>query len=107
VHDGVTLYYEVYGQGEPLLMIHGNGGSIGTMAAQIAFFRLALPRHRDGQPRSGQVGRQSPAEITYEKMTDDLAALLDHLKAGPGGRARAGATEASRRCCSASGIPRR
>src|SRR3970040_2463671 len=39
VHDDVTLYYEVYGQGEPLLIIHGNGGSIGTMAAQIAFFR--------------------------------------------------------------------
>src|SRR4029079_16644640 len=38
VRDGVTLYYEVYGQGEPLLMIHGNGGSIGTLAAQIAFF---------------------------------------------------------------------
>ena len=29
VHDGVTLYYETYGQGEPLLLVHGNGGSIG------------------------------------------------------------------------------
>src|SRR6185295_6743365 len=34
VHDGVTLYYETYGQGEPLLLIHGNGGSIGMMSAQ-------------------------------------------------------------------------
>jgi len=31
------------------------------------------------QGRSGD----SPDAITYEKMTDDLAALLDHLKAGP------------------------
>jgi len=31
VHDGVILYYEVCGQGSPLLIIHGNGGSIGTM----------------------------------------------------------------------------
>ena len=31
VHDGVTLYYEVYGQGEPLLLVHGNGGSIADL----------------------------------------------------------------------------
>ena len=24
-HDGVKLYYEVYGAGEPLLVVHGNG----------------------------------------------------------------------------------
>jgi pimeloyl-ACP methyl ester carboxylesterase len=82
VHDGVTLYYEVYGQGEPLLIIHGNGGSIGTMAAQIAFFRS---RHRVIAMDSRDQGKSadSPGRITYEKMTDDLAALLDHLKTGP------------------------
>src|SRR3990172_5068500 len=31
------------------------------------------------QGRSGD----SPDKLTYEKMTDDLAGLLDHLKAGP------------------------
>jgi pimeloyl-ACP methyl ester carboxylesterase len=82
VHDGVTLYYEVYGQGEPLLIIHGNGGSIGTMAAQIAFFRS---RYRVIAMDSRDQGKSSdsPDKITYEKMADDLAALLDHLKAGP------------------------
>ena len=28
LHDGVTFYYEVYGKGEPVVLIHGNGGSI-------------------------------------------------------------------------------
>ena len=82
VHDGVTLYYEVYGQGEPLLIIHGNGGSIGTMAPQIAFFRSryrVIAMDSRDQGKSGD----SPGKITYEKMTDDLAALLDHLKTGP------------------------
>lgn len=81
-HDGVTLYYEVYGQGEPLLIIHGNGGSIGTLAAQIAFFRSryrVIAMDSRDQGKSGD----SPGKITYEKMTDDLAALLDHLKTGP------------------------
>ncbi len=82
VHDDVTLYYEVYGQGEPLLIIHGNGGSIGTMAAQVAFFRSryrVIAMDSRDQGKSGD----SPGNITYEKMTDDLAALLDHLKTGP------------------------
>ena len=37
--DGVKLYYETYGQGTPLLLVHGNGGSIGTLAAQIEYFK--------------------------------------------------------------------
>ena len=35
---GFKLYYETYGQGEPLLLLHGNGGSIESMANQIPFF---------------------------------------------------------------------
>ena len=81
-HDGVQLYYEVYGTGEPLLLVHGNGSSIGELAAKIQHFRkryrvIAMDSRDHG--RSGD----SPDAITYEKMTDDLAALLDHLQTGP------------------------
>jgi len=82
VHDGVRLYYEVYGSGEPLLVIHGNGGSIADMSAQISHFRKrykVIAMDSRSQGKSGD----SPGKITYEAMTDDLAALLDHLKAGP------------------------
>ena len=81
-HDGVTLYYETYGSGELLLVVHGNGGSIADVAAQIAYFsasyQVVAMDSRD-QGRSGD----SPGDLTYEKMSDDLAALLDHLEAGP------------------------
>jgi pimeloyl-ACP methyl ester carboxylesterase len=82
VHDGVRLYYEVYGTGEPLLVVHGNGGSIADMSAQIAFFRT---RYKVIAMDSRDQGRSadSNSKITYEKMADDLAALLDHLKVGP------------------------
>ena len=82
VNDGVRLYYEVYGTGEPLLLVHGNGGSIADMSAQIAYFRT---RYKVIAMDSRDQGRSadSNAKITYEKMTDDLAALLDHLKVGP------------------------
>jgi pimeloyl-ACP methyl ester carboxylesterase len=82
VHDGVRLYFEVYGAGEPLLIVHGNGGSIADMAAQIAHFRK---RYQVIAMDSRDQGRSadSPYTITYEKMSDDLAALIDHLKLGP------------------------
>ena len=35
---GFKLYYETYGQGAPLLLLHGNGGSISNMANQIPYF---------------------------------------------------------------------
>jgi len=81
-HDGVRLYYEVYGKGEALLLVHGNGGSIADLSAQIAHFRKryqVIAMDSRSQGKSGD----SVDKLTYEKMTDDLAALLDHLKVGP------------------------
>jgi pimeloyl-ACP methyl ester carboxylesterase len=81
-HDGVRLYYEVYGAGEPLLLVHGNGGSIADLGAQIGYFRKhykVIAMDSRSQGKSGD----SPDRLTYEKMADDLAALLDHLKVRP------------------------
>ena len=81
-HDGVKLYYEVHGKGEPLLLVHGNGGSTADFKAQIPYFKK---RYRVIAMDSRDQGRSadSSGAITYEKMTDDLAALLDHLDVGP------------------------
>ncbi len=81
-HDGVKLYYEIYGTGEPLLLIHGNGGSISDMRRQIEFFRkhykvIAMDSRDQGK------SADTPDKLTYEKMTSDQAALLDHLQVGP------------------------
>jgi pimeloyl-ACP methyl ester carboxylesterase len=82
VHDGVRLYYEVYGQGPPLLLIHGNGASIWSMKNQIAYFS---ERYRVIAMDSRDHGRSGDATgpLTFEAMSDDLAALLDHLNTGP------------------------
>jgi pimeloyl-ACP methyl ester carboxylesterase len=81
-HDGVKLYYEVYGSGEPLLVIHPNGTSIAAMKPQIEYFSkhyqvIAMDTRDHG--KSGD----STGRLTYEKMAEDLAALLDLLKVSP------------------------
>ena len=62
--------------------MHGNSSSIADFKAQIHDFRKrykVIAMDSRDQGKSGD----SPDRITYEKMTDDLAALLDHLKTGP------------------------
>jgi pimeloyl-ACP methyl ester carboxylesterase len=76
---GFKMYYESYGQGEPVLMIHGNGGSISAFSNQVPYFvghnyRVIIADSRD-QGKSAD----SRDSISYEMMADDLAALIDHL----------------------------
>jgi len=75
---GFKMYYETYGTGAPLLIIHGNGGSINDFTNQIPFFekkyKVILADSR-AQGKSIDNGDS----LSYEMMTDDLNALLDHL----------------------------
>jgi uncharacterized alpha/beta hydrolase family protein len=36
--NDVRLYYEIYGKGYPLILLHGNGGNIAGMKHQIEYF---------------------------------------------------------------------
>ena len=72
MHEGIRLYYETYGAGEPLLLVHGNGSSIGSFKAQIDHFRkrcrvIAMDGRDHGE------SADSSDQLTYEKMTDDFS----------------------------------
>jgi len=76
---GAKLYYEIYGQGQPLLMLHGNGGSMAAFKNQIPFFEkhfkvIAVDSRLQGKSDG------SPDTLSYDMMADDFAALLDELK---------------------------
>ena len=76
--NGIKLYYESYGSGQPLLMLHGNGGSIYAFRNQIPFFEkyyrvIAVDSRLQG--RSGG----SPDSISYDLMASDFCTLLDSL----------------------------
>ena len=76
---GIKLYYETYGQGKPLLLIHGNGGSIRDYRYQIPYFSqfykvIAVDSRAQGK------SVDSSNVLKYEMMADDFDALLTGLK---------------------------
>lgn len=75
---GIKIYTEIYGEGEPLLIIHGNGGSIADFSNQIPYFqkkyKVILADNR-AQGKSHDKGDS----LTYEMMADDYEALLTAL----------------------------
>lgn len=75
---GIKLYCEVYGSGKPLLMIHGNGGSIGTFKDNIPYFS---ERYKVIVADSRSAGKSIDERdsLSFEMMADDYAALLDSL----------------------------
>jgi pimeloyl-ACP methyl ester carboxylesterase len=76
---GFKMYCEVYGQGHPLLIIHGNSGSINNFVYQIPYFsrkyRVIIADSR-AQGKSTDDGDS----LSYEMMADDYASLLDAMK---------------------------
>jgi pimeloyl-ACP methyl ester carboxylesterase len=76
--NGIKLYYEVYGKGKPLLMLHGNGGSIAAFKNQIPFFQKYFKVIAIDSRLQGKSGG-NPDTISYDMMADDFCALLDYL----------------------------
>lgn len=75
---GFNMYYETYGTGEPLLIIHGNGGSINNFMYQIPYFESKYKVILADSRAQGKSTDTSDS-LSYEMMTDDLNALLDSL----------------------------
>jgi len=76
--NGIQMYYEIYGQGAPLVLVHGNGGSVKSMANQIEYFKSRykiIVADSRAQGKSGDTNNR----LTYEQITDDWSALLDQL----------------------------
>jgi pimeloyl-ACP methyl ester carboxylesterase len=76
--DEVSIYYETYGAGPPVLLLHGGLGSHEDMRNQI---RTLANSHLVIAPDSRGQGRSTDSDIplTYSVMADDMAQLLDRL----------------------------
>ena len=75
---GLNMYYEIYGQGEPLLLIHGNGGSMKSFMYQISYFSKNYKVIAVDSRAQGKSEDRSDS-LSFEMMADDFSALLDIL----------------------------
>lgn len=83
--NGHRLYYEVRGEGPPIVLLHAGGGTISeTFGAQLAPFSA---HHRVIAPE--QIGHGHTPNVsgplTYTRMADDTAQLLQQLKVSNAG----------------------
>jgi len=78
--NGLKMYYEVHGQGQPIVLVHGSFMNIPMNWAHVipslSRSRQVIVAEMQGHGRTRDVAR----ELSYEGMADDVAGLLAHLK---------------------------
>ncbi|KAA0992821.1 alpha/beta fold hydrolase [Dyadobacter aurulentus] len=78
--NGMRMYYEIHGKGEPIVLLHGAymsmEGPMKKVAEKLSPNRKVILAELQGHGRTGDIGRA----ITYESLGDDIAALMRHLK---------------------------
>lgn len=93
--NGIKMYYEIHGKGNPLVLIHGGGSTIETTFGNIL---PMLAKHytciaAELQAHGHTTDRDAPE--SFEQDADDVAALLKQLninKAGIFGFSNGGST---------------
>ncbi|WP_027682240.1 alpha/beta fold hydrolase [Rhizobium leguminosarum] len=77
--NDIKMYYAEYGEGDPILFIHGGLGNAEVWGHQVADFakdHLVIVADSRGHGRS----TRSQQPFGYDLMTSDYVALLDYLK---------------------------
>jgi pimeloyl-ACP methyl ester carboxylesterase len=75
----IEMYYAVFGEGDPILLIHGGLGSGNVWEAQIAALSARYQVVVPDSPGHGRSTRTSGQFLHYRDMADDYVALLDQL----------------------------
>lgn len=76
--NGLKLYYEIHGAGEPLILLHGGVGAtemFDPILPVLAKTRRVIAADLQAHGRTADIGRP----LSIEAMADDVAALIKHL----------------------------
>lgn len=75
--NGIKMYYEIYGEGEPLLMLHGNGQSISAFMNQVDDFSKKYKVIIVDCRERGKSTYDKTKELTFDIQVEDLKQFLD------------------------------
>lgn len=76
--NGLHMYYEMHGEGQPLVLLHGGFGTtgmFGDLLTLLATQRQVIAVDLQAHGRTADIDRP----MRYELMADDVAALIRHL----------------------------
>ncbi len=76
--NGLNLYYEIHGSGEPLILLHGGVVGItifGPNLAALSEKRKVIAVEMQGHGHTADIDRP----LSFEVMADDIAALMKYL----------------------------
>ena len=76
--NGLNMYYEIHGTGQPLVVLHGAYMTIdamGEVVPALAETRQVIAVELQGHGRTADIDRP----LSYEQMADDVAALIEHF----------------------------
>jgi len=76
--NGLNLYYEIYGSGEPLMLLPGGFETVeamGEIVPQLAATRRVIGVELQGHGHTADIERP----LRFELMADDIASLIRHL----------------------------
>jgi pimeloyl-ACP methyl ester carboxylesterase len=78
--NGLNMYYEVHGSGDPVVLLHGSFMTITNnwtgWIGELSKTRTVIAVEMQGHGRTADIRR----DFSYENLADDVAALLDYLK---------------------------
>ena len=78
--NGLKMYYEVHGNGDPVVLLHGSFMTITNnwigWIGELSKTRKVIVIEMQGHGRTADIKR----DFSYENLADDVAALLDYLK---------------------------
>jgi pimeloyl-ACP methyl ester carboxylesterase len=78
--NGLKMYYEIHGSGDPLVLLHGSFMTVSNnwtgWIPELSKTRKLIAVEMQGHGRTAD----SKREMSYEDFADDVAALLDYLK---------------------------
>jgi pimeloyl-ACP methyl ester carboxylesterase len=76
--NGLDLYYEMHGAGEPLILVHGGLGAMqmfSDLLPTLSTTRQVIAVDLQGHGRTADINRP----LSFEGMADDVAGLIAHL----------------------------